>query len=275
MQERCKDKELHEQVQIVLDASQLVEHYGKEKGEAGETRIENLKELVSAAKAFAYEQSEDEDPLEAFLTHAALESGEGQGDAWEDCVQLMTLHSAKGLEFPLVFLSGLEDGLFPHQRSINDGRKLEEERRLCYVGLTRAMKELCLSHAERRRLNGQENYCVPSRFLRELPAELIEDVRPKINVSRPGGNYAPQRGGYGSSQANNYKSPQADQRRSATRGDDANTGIQLGARVLHAKFGEGTVINHEGNGAGARVQVNFNSAGSKWLVLAYAKLQVF
>ena len=276
--ERCKDKELHEQVQLVLDATQLIEHYGKEKGEAGETRIENLKELVSAAKAFAYEQSEDEDPLEAFLTHAALESGEGQGDAWEDCVQLMTLHSAKGLEFPLVFLTGLEDGLFPHQRSVNDGRKLEEERRLCYVGVTRAMKELCISHAERRRLHGQENYCVPSRFLRELPSELLEEVRPRINVSRPA-SYGGGNSSYGGSNGgqSGYQSPQLGGRRRdrALKDDDANTGLKLGARVLHAKFGEGTVVNHEGNGAGARVQVNFDDVGSKWMVLAYAKLQVF
>src|SRR5690606_7180239 len=145
-------------------------------------------ELVNAARQYEPEDQDSEiemDPLSAFLTHAALEAGEGQADAWEDCVQLMTLHSAKGLEFPLVFLVGLEEGLFPHQMSIEEPGRLEEERRLCYVGITRARQELVVSCAERRRLHGTESYALPSRFLREIPKHLIEEVRPQVQVSRP------------------------------------------------------------------------------------------
>ncbi len=132
-------------------------------------------------------------PLEAFLAHAALESGEGQAEEWEDCVQMMTLHTAKGLEFPIVFLAGMEDGLFPHQRSIDDLDGLEEERRLCYVGITRAMKQLYISYAEQRRLHGMDSFGTPSRFIAEIPEDLIEEVRPRIQVSRPmmGGAYRP------------------------------------------------------------------------------------
>ena len=131
-------------------------------------------------------------PLMAFLSHAVLESGEGQAEEWEDCVQMMTLHSAKGLEFPIVFLCGMEDGLFPHQRSVTDMHGLEEERRLCYVGVTRAMRQLYCTYAEQRRMHGVDSYGAPSRFLAELPAELVEEVRPKVNVSRPA--YMPQSG---------------------------------------------------------------------------------
>jgi DNA helicase-2/ATP-dependent DNA helicase PcrA len=187
--------------------------------------------------------------MAAFLAHASLEAGEGQADAWEDCVQLMTLHSAKGLEFPLVFICGMEDGLFPHQRSIGDINGLEEERRLCYVGTTRAMQTLYLTYAEQRRLHGVDSYGIPSRFLSELPQELIEEVRPQVMVSRP-------------LQAGRFRSA-----------DPAPGGIRLGQRVLHAKFGEGVVLNYEGQGSHARVQVNFEQAGTKWLVMAYASLE--
>ena len=181
---------LHEQVDHVIARSGLREHFQKEKDGKGEARVENLDELVSAARTFEPDQvpgdsGEPMNPLDSFLAHAVLESGEAQAGAGEDSVQMMTLHSAKGLEFPIVFLCGLEEGLFPHQRSIADLNGLEEERRLCYVGITRAMKRLYLSHAEARRLHGQDQMAAPSRFLAEMPEELLEEVRPRLNVSRP------------------------------------------------------------------------------------------
>jgi DNA helicase-2/ATP-dependent DNA helicase PcrA len=245
--------ELPEQVEHVVQCAGLRDHYAREKGEKGQARLENLDELVNAAREFDYEVEEDEflEPLAAFLSHAALEAGEGQADKWQDCVQLMTLHSAKGLEFNNVFLCGLEEGLFPHQRSAEEHGRLEEERRLCYVGITRARQQLTLSYAEHRRLHGSESYCMPSRFIHEIPAALVEEIRPRIQVSRP---YAP---------------PLVDKplHRSAV------AGLGLGQRVQHKTFGEGVVLNYEGQGAHARVQVNFESAGTKWLVVAYANLQ--
>jgi DNA helicase II / ATP-dependent DNA helicase PcrA len=242
--------ELHEQVDHVIQASGLVEHHGREKGERGEARVENLEELVSAARGFEPEPDSEMRLMDEFLAHAALEAGEGQGGAWEDCVQLMTLHSAKGLEFPVVFLAGMEDGLFPHKRSLLDPDGLEEERRLAYVGATRAMRELYLSYAEQRRLHGVDSYGIPSRFIGELPAELLEEIRPAARVSRP------------------VVAPSGRFR------DEAPAGIALGQRVRHGQFGEGVVLNYEGHGSHARVQVNFESAGPKWLVLAYARLEV-
>ncbi len=239
--------QLYEQVDHALHGSGLVEHYKAEKGERGDARVENLEELVSAARSFVPEEAEGMTALSSFLSHAALEAGEGQAEAWEDCVQLMTLHSAKGLEFPLVFICGMEDGLFPHERSSDDLEGLEEERRLCYVGMTRAMQELYMSYAEQRRLHGVDNYCVPSRFLRELPAELVEEIRPRVQVSRAYGGGVIAAG-------------------------PPSAGFSLGQRVRHPTFGEGVVLDYEGDGAHARVQVNFKSAGSKWLVVAYANL---
>src|ERR1700678_1122210 len=179
--------ELHEQVDHVIQMSGLIEHFKKEKGERGEGRIENLLELVSAARGFSPETEAEAElsPLESFLSHAVLESGEGQADPYDDCVQMMTLHSAKGLEFPVVFLAGMEDGLFPHQRSVADLAGLEEERRLCYVGATRAMQQLYITYAEQRRLYGVDTYGQPSRFIGEFPAELVEEIRPRLQVSRP------------------------------------------------------------------------------------------
>ena len=240
--------QLYEQVDHAIQLSGLVDFYKAEKGERGEARVENLEELVSAARSFVPEEAEGMTALSSFLAHAALEAGEGQAEAWEDCVQLMTLHSAKGLEFPLVFICGMEDGLFPHERSADDLEGLEEERRLCYVGMTRAMKELFLSYAEQRRLHGMDNYGVPSRFLKELPAELVEEIRPRVQVSRP------------------YVTATARIAR------EAPSGFSLGQRVSHPTFGEGVVLDYEGDGPHARVQVNFKSAGSKWLVVAYANL---
>ena len=247
---------LFEQVEHVIHASGLIEHYSKEKSEKAEARVENLEELVTAARGFEFdeelagEEFANMSELTAFLTHAALEAGEGQAKAWEDCIQLMTLHSAKGLEFPLVFIAGLEEGLFPSQRSLDEDGKLEEERRLCYVGITRARQQLVLSCAEHRRLYGQDLYPTPSRFVSELPEHLLHEVRSKPSVSKP--LYSP--------------SPRSHETASVN-------GIQVGMRVRHGKFGDGVVVNLEGSGAHARVEVNFEHVGGKWLVMAYAKLQ--
>jgi DNA helicase-2/ATP-dependent DNA helicase PcrA len=259
MRERMQDWTLGNQMQGVIDESRLVEHYEKEPRERMETRIENLRELVNAADAFILPQ-EDADAglteLQSFLSHAALEAGETQGESWDDCVQLMTMHSAKGLEFPLVFIAGMEDGLFPHQRSVEEaGGRLEEERRLCYVGMTRAREQLYLSYAEIRRMHGSENYCRPSRFIDELPSGLVEEVRPRMATSRP------------------WHSAQPSRRKSSSALSDSSWPFKLGQAVLHPKFGEGTVLGFEGSGEHSRVQVNFSDVGSKWLVLAYANLQ--
>ncbi len=264
---------LHEIVDQVINSSGLLEHHRKEKAERGEARADNLLELVSAARGFEPEGVEGEQlpPLESFLAHAVLESGEGQAEAWEDCIQMMTLHTAKGLEFPVVFLAGLEDGLFPHQRSLNDLDSLEEERRLAYVGTTRAMQQLYLTYAEQRRLHGIDSYGQPSRFIREIPEELLEEVRPRVQTGR---------GGYGAGGFNardDYsRSDFASRRVTAAPGvkaDPVAPGLKLGARVRHAKFGPGVILNIEGQGPHARVQVNFEAAGSKWLMLQYANLE--
>ena len=249
------DLELHEKVDHVIHASGLIEFFRKEKGERGETRIENLEELVSAAKGFKANPDDDMTELDAFLSHAALEAGEGQADAWEDCVQLMTMHSAKGLEFPLVFMCGLEDGLFPHQRSIADSHGLEEERRLCYVGITRAKETLYVTYAEQRRLHGMDSFSQPSRFISEIPEEYVEEVRPRAQVSRPLRSS-------GSGRRSGAISPAED------------LGVRLGQRVRHAKFGDGVILNCTGQGAHAQVEVNFEEVGTKILVLAYANLDL-
>jgi len=244
--------ELHEQVDQVIQGSGLIEHFKKEKGERGEGRVENLLELVSAARGFSPEGETDMQPLESFLAHAVLESGEGQADPYADCVQMMTLHTAKGLEFPVVFLAGMEDGLFPHQRSIADLASLEEERRLCYVGATRAMRQLYITYAEQRRLYGVDQYGQPSRFIAEMPVDLIEEIRPRLQVSRPGF-------------VRHAKLP--DELPSAG-------GVRMGSHVRHGKFGEGVVLRFEGSGPHAQVHVNFEGVGMKVLVLSYANLQV-
>jgi DNA helicase-2/ATP-dependent DNA helicase PcrA len=257
---------LHEQIDYVIQNTGLIEHFRKDKQDRGEARLENLDELVTAARGFDADQvspgaeAEKLPPLEAFLAHAALESGEGQAEAWEDCVQMMTLHTAKGLEFPVVFLCGMEDGLFPHQRSIDDLDGLEEERRLCYVGITRAMKQLYLSYAEQRRLHGMDSYGTRSRFIDELPEELLEEVRPRIHVARPMGGLAARP----AAAAINFRQPV----------ESAAPGVKLGARVRHGRFGDGVILNLEGQGAQARVQVNFEQQGAKWLMLSYANLEV-
>ena len=261
---------LHEQVDRMLAATGLIEFHKRDKAERGEARVENLEELVSAARGFAPEGAEDGlGPLDAFLAHAALESGEGQADEWDDCVQMMTLHTAKGLEFPTVFLCGLEDGLFPHQRSSGDLEGLEEERRLCYVGMTRAMNHLYLTYAEQRRLHGIDSFSQPSRFIKEIPEELIEDVRPRLHVTRAlaPGRFAHER------EPQWPRGPALGAGRAARAAEPALPGMRLGARVRHGKFGEGVILSLEGSGPQARVQVNFERQGTKWLVMQYANLE--
>jgi DNA helicase-2/ATP-dependent DNA helicase PcrA len=253
--EETDEQPLDVQTEIVIEKSRLLEFYRRDKTDRAQTRVENLEELVTAAKQFEPDENDESDRLIAFLSHAALEAGEGQAAEWEDCVHLMTLHSAKGLEFPLVFLVGLEEGLFPHQHSSDDAGKIEEERRLCYVGMTRAKRALVLSHAESRRLHGSEYFAAPSRFLREIPSELLQEVRLRSSVTRPV-----------------IHGRRSSGRKPTQPTDDAGP-FRLGQRVEHPKFGEGVVLTFEGQGSHARVQVNFENAGSKWLVVAYANLQ--
>uniref|UniRef100_A0A3B0MIU8 DNA helicase II n=1 Tax=Arsenophonus endosymbiont of Trialeurodes vaporariorum TaxID=235567 RepID=A0A3B0MIU8_9GAMM len=246
------DMPLHVQTDRVIRDSGLRSMYQQEKGEKTQARIENLEELVTATRQFSY-QEEDQDlmPLQAFLSHAALESGEGQAELHQDALQLMTLHSAKGLEFPLVFIVGMEEGMFPSQRSAEESGGLAEERRLAYVGLTRAMEKLTLTYAESRRLYGKEVYHRPSRFIAELPTECIEEVRLCATVSRP-----------------------ISHQRLGTPINRNDSGYALGQRVRHPKFGEGTIINLEGDGERFRLQIAFQGEGIKWLVAAYAKLEL-
>ena len=273
---------LDELVALAVETSGLVEHYRQEKGERAEARLENLNELVTAARRFEDRLAREPDPedeyadrpLAAFVRHTVLEAGEGQADEHEDSVQLMTLHAAKGLEFPSVFLCGMEEGLFPHQRSLESHSQLEEERRLCYVGMTRAKQRLCLTNAESRRLHRQETFPLPSRFLREVPSELVEEVRLGGHRTRPhrtpGGGARPwaRRGAGGWSGGH-----AAGEAAAGGLTADGSHPFALGQRVRHGKFGEGVVLGLEGDGAHARVHVNFAGAGAKWLVVAYANLE--
>ena len=254
LQEAIAEQALPQQVQTVAELSGLIEHFKKDTTDRGQSRLENVEELSNAARTFVHQHDEDPDmtAIDEFLAHAALEAGEGQADADDNAVQLMTLHSAKGLEFPIVFMAGMEQGLFPHQRSAEDAVRMEEERRLCYVGITRAENRLYMTMAEQRRLHGRDQYNPPSKFVTELPAELLEEIRPRMQVSMP--VYRPEK---------SY----------AYMEEDHDTGLSIGQSVKHGKFGVGIVLDQEGRGKQARVQVNFEDAGSKWLVLAYANLQ--
>jgi DNA helicase-2/ATP-dependent DNA helicase PcrA len=236
----------------VIQQTGLLAHYKKEKGEQAEQRVENLEELITAARQFEIEPTLDPDmPLmDQFLSHAALESGGNQSEPATDCVQLMTLHAAKGLEFDLVFLVGLEEGLFPSLQSMEDLARLEEERRLCYVGITRAKQRLVLSYAESRRLYGKETYPRPSRFIREIPSEHLQEIR-----------------------ARTPPSPQRFQRQESLSQHSGEAGLRMGQRVCHGKFGEGVILQAEGEGSQARVQVNFAESGVKWLMVNVAKLE--
>ena len=255
---------LHELVEVVVAKSGLIEHYKTER--EGADRIENLAELVNAASTFTEEEREVEsgeagDPLTAFLTHAALEAGEHQAGEGSDALQLMSVHSAKGLEFDVVFLSGLEEGLFPHEQSVSgvnatrDG--LEEERRLAYVAITRARNRLYLSHAQTRMLHGQTRYNIPSRFLEEIPQNLMKWLTPRFNRQKA---FAPDFSRQKRTTVAN-KAPR-----------DVG-GFRIGQNVVHSKFGTGVIIDAEGQGGDARVQVNFGAHGVKWLAVAMAKLQ--
>ncbi len=235
-------------IQAAIHESGLLRFFKEQQNERAQNRAENLEELINAANDFETEYPIDDNlsPLGAFLAYTALEGGErntGQGD---NSVQLMTLHSAKGLEFPVVFICGLEDGLFPHHFSRESPQALEEERRLCYVGVTRAREKLYLTYAEKRRVFGRDEDRRPSRFLKEIPAQLLEESHRKVNVRFPMMNM---------DQSEEWE------------------GFCLGQRVAHPKFGEGTMIDHEGNGERARVHVRFDVYGSKWLALTYAKLE--
>jgi DNA helicase-2/ATP-dependent DNA helicase PcrA len=240
---------LHEQADHAIERSGLIEMHRREKGERGQARVENLEELVGACRNFEPEEK-DQPILPQFLDQVALDSGDRQADEDQDAVQLMTLHSAKGLEFPLVFLAGMEENLFPHKMSLEEPGRLEEERRLAYVGITRAMQKLYLTFAESRSIYGSESFNSVSRFVRDIPKEVIEEVRLQSTVSRPT-SYA--RGALSSDQ-----------------GDD--TGFALGQSVNHQVYGEGVILNFEGNGPRARVHVSFANAGTKILILASANL---
>ena len=248
------EEKIDQQVNQIIKLSGLVSHFKKEKGEKGLARIENLEELVKAASEFELDEAEESsgiNSMQAFLAHAALESGETQSGDKSNCVHLMTLHSAKGLEFPSIYLVGMEEGLFPHQRSSNDLKQLEEERRLCYVGITRAKKTLTLTHTQHRRLHGSEYYPQPSRFIDEIPSELLCEIR------------------LGGSVTNALLT-----KKMINNEENQSKELTLGRRVLHAKFGEGVILNLEGSGTHMRIQVNFEKEGSKWLVASYANLQL-
>src|SRR5690554_1815467 len=252
LEEATSNLSLSAQTDKMLHGSGLLAMYQAEKSDKAETRVDNLKELVSATETFVATGEEEMTPLAEFLSHAALEAGEEQADAHQDAVQLMTLHSAKGLEFKLVFMTGMEEGTFPSQQSTSESGRLEEERRLCYVGMTRAMEELVLTYAETRRLYGQMNTHRPSRFIGELPPDSVDTVRAQARVEAPGHSRSRFHTG-------------------ASHESFVETGFRLGQQVLHSKFGEGTVLNYEGSGTQSRIQVNFET-GSKWLVVAYARL---
>jgi len=250
MDEEIKTFSLAEQTEHVLYQSGLFNHYKKEKGERGQARIENLEELINATRQFIPEES-TLSILSSFLAHVALEAGEHQANEQHACVQLMTLHSAKGLEFPWVFLCGMEEGLFPHHLSHEEPGRLEEERRLCYVGMTRAMRKLFLSYAEVRRLHGTESHHRPSRFISEIPKELVEEIRLRTSIIRP---------------------TQPLKRTQNTTHSIGDTGFCIGQTVIHPTFGEGTLIDADGKGEHTRLHIKFNKAGTKWLVANYAKL---
>ena len=295
MREQTPGMTLREIIELVLDKTGLIEHYKTEK--EGADRVENLEELVNAAESFVTQEGFGRDaeatasemvpnaedgevmsPLAAFLTHAALEAGDNQAQAGEDAIQLMTVHASKGLEFDAVFISGLEEGLFPHENSMNDFDGLEEERRLMYVAITRARKRLYLSHSQTRMLHGQTRYNLKSRFLDELPEECLKWITPKnpgFATGLGGGWTSPAQafqakpawGQSSLSSAETYKSPPVPVQKA-----EPSHGIKVAMKVFHTKFGEGQVLAVEGAGADARAQVNFPRHGVKWLALSVAKL---
>ena len=237
------------QINEIIKVSQIKSMYEKSKTEQSRSKLENLDELISAAQEFLNADiDENETIIDAFLAHTSLESGEGQGSDWDECIQMMTLHSSKGLEFPIVFLVGLEENLFPSRMSIEEDN-LEEERRLCYVGITRARQKLYMAHAQMRRQYGSENYCMPSRFLSEIPKDVVEEI--------------------GFNPKNFFNRSKIQDKKNAYKENSI-----MGKRVLHKKFGEGVVISSEGSDSNTRVQVSFDEVGIKWLILAIANLEV-
>lgn len=258
MDEETSEMALTEQTDFVIKKSGLYEMYKQEKGEKGEVRIENLEELVTATKQFTPpEEAEELTPLTAFLTHASLEAGEAQASPHQEYVELMTLHSAKGLEFPRVFMVGVEEGIFPSGMSFDEGR-LQEERRLAYVGITRAKRKLTISYAELRRLYGKEERHIPSRFIAELPKENIREIRLRGNINRAAN--------FGTVAKHPPKTT------ASILEDDV---WKMGQKVYHAKFGQGTIINVEGSGEATRLQIAFQGNGIKWLIAKMAKLEKF
>ena len=295
LDQQTRELPLAQKMEKLIERSGLKEHYKKEKGEQAEARLENLDELINAAKSFEKPEEEGLDPVLNFLTHAALEAGEGQASAGEEAVQLMTLHSAKGLEFPVVFMVGLENGLFPSMRAVDEGN-LEEERRLCYVGITRARQQLTISYAETRRIHGVEQICAPSQFLKEIPSETLVETRPRAAVLRSSFGVQSGRGGYGgggfggggaprSGLGSGYEHGNAWRERqqegynlsrpalsAKMTAEVGYGGYKLGQRVTHPSFGEGTILSFDGEGERTRVEIRFANAGTKWLMLSMAKL---
>lgn len=249
---RVSESTLMHLIEAVIRESGLLAFYKEQKGEKAQNRVENLEELINAATDFEaeYPNNDENSPLLAFLSYTALEAGDRKNGHLEDTVQLMTLHSAKGLEFPLVFICGLEDGLFPHHFSRENPESLEEERRLCYVGVTRARKKLYLTYAEKRRVFGRDEERRQSRFIKEIPEHLIKETNRRVSIRQ----YTVVDYSAGDDEVDIY-------------------GFCMGQRVRHPKFGQGTVVDHEGKNDRARVHVRFDVHGSKWLALAYANLE--
>jgi DNA helicase II / ATP-dependent DNA helicase PcrA len=295
MREQSQGMSLRQIIEMLLTNSGLLDHYQAER--EGQDRIENLQELVNAAESFVTQEGFGRDaiatempltnadtgetmsPLAAFLTHAALESGDNQAQAGEDAVQLMTVHASKGLEFDVVFIGGMEEGLFPHENSMNDYDGLEEERRLMYVAITRARKRLYLSHSQTRMLHGQTRYNIKSRFFDELPEHAIKWITPQrqafsdapMSRKEAWGNSSLSSGhSFAGFNANRYA--QAPVQRSAVQLTGPNAWVKAGSQVFHTKFGEGTVVQIEGQGDDAKAQIKFGRHGEKWLALAVAKL---
>ena len=254
-----RDLKLHKQAEHAVMASGLMDYHRNEKGEKGLRRVENLQELFGACKVFEPED-ENADVLQQFIATTALDAGDAQAEPNSDSVQLMTLHSAKGLEFPLVFIAGVEENLFPHKMSLDEAGQLEEERRLCYVGITRARQKLYLCYAENRRLHGSESFNMPSRFIREIPQSLLEEVRLRASISRPVNFGAPPKmRAQAVSQGFAFSPAQSEE-------------FRLGQRVSHPIFGDGIILNVEGSGPRTRVQIHFDREGTKWLMLSHASL---
>ena len=256
--ELAESNSLSELMEYIIQTSGLYAYHGKEPGEKGKTRTENLEELITATKNFEQSINDEKKNIEIaeeYLDMISLDSGDRQASEHDDAAQLMTLHSAKGLEFKLVLMTGLEESLFPHGRSMDSISQLEEERRLCYVGITRAMQKLYITYAESRRLHGSDTFNPPSRFIREIPKELMDEIRPRAQTTT-----AYTRREFPAAKESNYKV-------------EDEIGFALGQKVLHPSFGEGIVLNYEGTGEAARVQINFDKSGTKWLVLSFAKLE--